>query len=267
MKGRITMKEGKLAKADLQCSIKRKEVYEKKLAKYQLKLLSMQHLLLEHKLGVLFVFEGWDAAGKGGAIKRAVANLDPRGVRVWPISAPASHEKRYQYMQRFWRKIPQYGQIAIFDRSWYGRVLVERVEKLAEPNEWKRAFQEINDFEKELTDDRYIIDKFWLHISKEEQYKRFKNRESDPLKKWKITDEDWRNRQKWDQYVIAAEEMFEKTDAVAAAWHIIPANDKWYARIAVLKQMTKSIENHLKEHGVEIVDLPDISKLKNDGAE
>ncbi|MCQ2010819.1 MAG: UDP-galactose-lipid carrier transferase [Sporolactobacillus sp.] len=258
------MKSGRLDGVNLQKEIVSKDTYEKKLAKYQLKLLSMQHLLLEHNLGVIFVFEGWDAAGKGGAIKRAVANLDPRGVRVWPIAAPAPHEKRYHYMQRFWRKIPQYGQIAIFDRSWYGRVLVERVEQLAEPKEWKRAFQEINEFEKELTNDRYMIDKFWLHIDKAEQYKRFKKRESDPLKKWKITDEDWRNREKWEHYVTAAEEMFDKTDTAAAHWHIIPANSKWYARIAILKQMTRSIENHLKANGFDLSELPDVSKIIKD---
>lgn len=169
------MKNGRFDQVDLKKEIRNKDEYEKLLTKYQLKLLTMQHLLRERQLGVLFVFEGWDAAGKGGAIKRAVANLDPRGVRVWPIAAPAPHEKRYHYMQRFWRKIPQYGEIAIFDRSWYGRVLVERVEKLAEPEEWKRAYKEINDFEKMLTEDRYMVEKFWLHISKEEQLKRFKS--------------------------------------------------------------------------------------------
>ncbi|EST12360.1 polyphosphate kinase 2 family protein [Sporolactobacillus laevolacticus] len=250
------MEKGRLAKKDLQVAIEQKEIYEKKLVKYQLKLLWMQHLLMENKLGVIFVFEGWDAAGKGGAIKRAVGNLDPRNVRVWPIAAPAPHEKRFNYMQRFWRKIPQYGQIAIFDRSWYGRVLVERVEKLAETEEWQRAYKEINNFEKLLTSDRYIIEKFWLHISKEEQYERFKKREGDPLKKWKITDEDWRNRQKWEEYVTAAEEMFDKTDKPNARWHIIPANSKWYARIAVLKQMTKSIEAHLKINGVDVTAIP-----------
>ncbi|MCL1631222.1 UDP-galactose-lipid carrier transferase [Sporolactobacillus sp. CPB3-1] len=251
------MKNGRFDQVDLKKEIRNKDEYEKLLTKYQLKLLTMQHLLRERQLGVLFVFEGWDAAGKGGAIKRAVANLDPRGVRVWPIAAPAPHEKRYHYMQRFWRKIPQYGEIAIFDRSWYGRVLVERVEKLAEPEEWKRAYKEINDFEKMLTEDRYMVEKFWLHISKEEQLKRFKKRAGDPLKQWKITDEDWRNREKWDQYVTAAEEMFEKTDTKAAPWHIIPANSKAYARIAVIRQMATSIERHLVRSGMDLKDIPD----------
>ena len=154
--------------------------------------------------------EGWDAAGKGGAIKRVTEHLDPRGFQVNPIGAPAPHEKRYHYLQRFWRKLPQYGQITIFDRSWYGRVLVERVEGFATKEEWTRAYDEINDFEKLLTDDHYIIGKFFYHISKDEQLKRFKDRENNPLKRWKITDEDWRNREKWDEYVEAMEEMFEK---------------------------------------------------------
>lgn len=247
---------GRLSNVDLNQSITDKDEYEKKLKKYQLKLLSMQHLLLERNLGVLFVFEGWDASGKGGAIKRAVANLDPRGVRVWPISAPAPHEKRYHYMQRFWRKIPQYGQIAIFDRSWYGRVLVERVEQLAKPDEWSRAYEEINEFERMLTCDRYLIHKFWLHCTKDEQHKRFKKRASDPLKKWKITDEDWRNRAKWDEYAVAAEDMFAKTDTVEAPWTIVPANNKWFARIAILKEMTKSIKEHLKANGVSQDEIP-----------
>lgn len=241
-----------LSSCDLTKTIDDHNDYEKKLKKYQLRLLSLQHFLVEKKIAVIFVFEGWDAAGKGGAIKRAVANLDPRGVRVTSIAAPAPHEKRYHYMQRFWRKIPQYGQIAIFDRSWYGRVLVERVEKFAEKKEWKRAYSEINSFEKLLTDDHYIIEKFWLHISKEEQYRRFMERQNNPLKRWKITEEDWRNRSKWDDYLEAAEEMFEKTDRPYAPWRIIPANDKNYARVAVLRYMVRAIERHFKKHGIDL---------------
>lgn len=251
------MAKGRLDQADLTQDIESRKKYNKKLGKYQLRLLALQHLLFEQKIAVIFVFEGWDAAGKGGTIKRAVANLDPRGVRVTSIAAPAPHEKRYHYMQRFWRKIPQYGQIAIFDRSWYGRVLVERIEGFAEKKEWKRAYEEINDFEKQLTDDHYIIEKFWLHISKDEQYKRFKEREENPMKRWKITGEDWRNRAKWDEYAEAAEEMFEKTDKPNAPWHIIPANSKWFARIAAAKQMVKAVENYLKKNGIPVPPYPD----------
>ncbi|WP_238537645.1 polyphosphate kinase 2 family protein [Sporolactobacillus vineae] len=241
------MKVERLSNCDLTQRIDNRKEYEKKLKKYQLRLLALQHLLVEKKIAVIFVFEGWDAAGKGGAIKRSVANLDPRGVRVTSIAAPAPHEKRYHYMQRFWRKIPQYGQIAIFDRSWYGRVLVERVEKFAEKKEWKRAYSEINSFEKLLTDDRYIIEKFWLHINKGEQYRRFMERQNNPLKQWKITEEDWRNRARWDDYLAAAEEMFEKTDRPYAPWRIIPANDKWFARVAVIRYMVHAIERNFKK--------------------
>lgn len=254
------MKETRLDHVDLTKTMKNKKKYEKKLRKYQLRLLTLQHVLVERGIAVIFVFEGWDAAGKGGAIKRAVANLDPRGVRVSSIAAPAPHEKRYHYLQRFWRKIPQYGQIAIFDRSWYGRVLVERVEGFAKEEEWQRAYDEINCFEKLLTDDHYIIEKFWLHISNDEQLKRFRERQANPLKRWKITEEDWRNRAKWKDYQIAAEEMFAKTDNSFAPWHIIPANSKWYARVAVIRQMVRAIENELTKREVALPLYPDKMK-------
>ncbi|MFT8363421.1 MAG: UDP-galactose-lipid carrier transferase [Sporolactobacillus sp.] len=244
------MGERRFPQVDLTKKIKDRKKYEARLKKYQLRLLALQHVLKEKNIAVIFVFEGWDAAGKGGAIKRAVANLDPRGYNVIPIAAPAPHEKRYHYLQRFWRKLPQYGQIVIFDRSWYGRVLVERVEGFAKEDEWKRAYHELKQFEKLLTDDHYIIEKFWLHISKDEQYKRFREREENPLKRWKITDEDWRNRSKWEAYEEAAEEMFDKTDQACAPWHIISANDKWFARVAVVKHMVNAIENHLKRAGL-----------------
>lgn len=249
-------------RVDLSQQIETKKKYHKKLKKYQLRLLALQRILRKERIAAIFVFEGWDAAGKGGAIRRAVANLDPRGFNVMPIAAPAPHEKRYHYMQRFWRKIPQYGQMAIFDRSWYGRVLVERIEAFASEDEWRRAYDEINSFEKLLTDDHYIIEKFWLHISKDEQYRRFREREENPFKRWKITDEDWRNRAKWDQYAEAAEEMFEKTDHPFAPWHVIPANSKWFARVAVVKQMTKAVEKHLSAHGIALPPYPDLLKKK-----
>lgn len=246
------MARGRLEQVDLTKKIESKQKYVKKLRKYQMKLLALQHLLYEKNIAVLLAMEGWDAAGKGGTIKRITQYLDPRGLRVTPISAPAPHEKRYHYLQRFWRKIPQYGQISIFDRSWYGRVLVERVEGFAEKEEWKRAYKEINDFEKQLTDDHYIVIKFWFHISKDEQLRRFKEREENPLKRWKITSEDWRNREKWDDYLAAAEEMFEKTDKPNARWHVIAGNNKWYARVRTLKLIVKTLEDYLKMHHVEL---------------
>ncbi|OXS78628.1 polyphosphate kinase 2 family protein [Domibacillus enclensis] len=226
-----------------------KKVYRAELEKYQRRLLALQQMLFQEKIGLIVVFEGMDAAGKGGAIKRMNEQLDPRGVLVHPISAPAPHELRYHYMQRFWRKLPQHGQIAIFDRSWYGRVLVERIEGYASEPEWKRAYDEINAFEKSLTDERYIMVKFWVQISKDEQLKRFEERQLDPVKRWKITDEDWRNRKKWAMYVEAAEEMLLKTDDPHAPWHVIEGNDKKYARVDILKKAVAHIETILGQMG------------------
>ena len=193
------------------------------------------------------MYEGWDASGKGGNIQRITEKLDPRGYHVWSISAPNEVERQYHYLWRFWTHIPARGQIAIFDRSWYGRVLVERVEKFAKKEAWKRAYRELRDFERLLVDDGTVLIKFWLHISKDEQMKRFKEREDDPFKTWKIGPEDWRNREKWDDYVEAAEEMFAETDTPDAPWHLIAANDKHYARIATARIVVKRLEEAMKE--------------------
>ncbi|OLN21445.1 UDP-galactose-lipid carrier transferase [Domibacillus antri] len=236
-------------------SIEKKE-YKTELEKYQRRLLSLQQLLFREKIGLLIAMEGVDAAGKGGAIKRLTAQLDPRGIVVHPISAPAPHELRYHYMHRFWRKLPQHGQIAIFDRSWYGRILVERIERYAAKEEWKRAYDEINHFEKLLTDDRYILIKFWVQISKDEQLRRFEERQNNPLKRWKITEEDWRNRNKWDAYTDAAEEMMRRTDHDYAPWHVIEGNDKKYARVTILRKTVEHIEKYVLESGL---NLPEYS--------
>jgi PPK2 family polyphosphate:nucleotide phosphotransferase len=208
--------------------------YKKELKQKQLKLLELQRTLVERQQTVIVVFEGPDAAGKGGAIKRVVERLDPRILRVHSIVKPTEEEYRHHYLWRFWNKLPQHGQMAVFDRSWYGRVLVERVEGFATEPEWQRAYQEINDFERTLTNDNTTIVKFWLHISKDEQLNRFKAREGDPYKHWKITDEDWRNRRKWNEHNAAAEEMFERTSTVCAPWNVIGANFKWHARLKVV---------------------------------
>lgn len=231
-----------------------KKEYKQELEKYQRRLLALQQVLFQEKIGLIAVFEGMDAAGKGGAIKRMSAELDPRGVLVHPISAPAPHEQRYHYLHRFWRKLPQHGQIAVFDRSWYGRVLVERIEGFASEPEWRRAFDEINFFEQLLTDDRYILLKFWVQISKEEQLRRFEERKNNPLKRWKITDEDWRNRKKWDAYIEAAEEMLSKTDSLLAPWHVIAGNDKKHARVAIIRKTVEHIENYLTNAGLPLPD-------------
>lgn len=220
--------------------------YKKQLKKYQLELLNMQLLLREQKKNVIIVMEGPDAAGKGGAIKRVVERLDPRLCRVYSVVKPTPEEYQHHYMWRFWNKLPPYGQIAIFDRSWYGRVLVERVEKFCSEAEWKRAYGEINEFERQLTDDGSIVIKFYLHITKDEQLDRFKRREADPYKHWKISDEDWRNRRHWSDHNAAAEDMFEKTSTPNAPWVVIPANYKWYARVKTVKSVAETLKASLK---------------------
>lgn len=221
--------------------------YKKQLKKYQLELLNSQLILREQKRSVIIVMEGPDAAGKGGAIKRLVERLDPRLVRVYSIVKPTPEEHEHHYLWRFWTKLPPYGQTAIFDRSWYGRVLVERVEKFCTEAEWKRAYREINEFEKLLVDDGAIIIKFYLQITKQEQLFRFKRREADPYKHWKINEEDWRNRRHWDQHNEAAEDMFEKTSHPHAPWVVIPANYKWYARVKVTKTVAEHVARALKD--------------------
>lgn len=236
---------------DLNLTIPKKE-YKKELEKLQSEMLSIQQFLYKNKIGLIIAFEGMDAAGKGGAIKRLTQTLDPRGFLVQPISAPQAHEKRYHYLQRFWRKLPQHGQIGIFDRSWYGRVLVERVEGFATNDEWARAYREINAFEKTLTDDRYIMIKFWIHVDKDEQLARFKERQTNPIKAWKLTDEDWRNREKFDEYVVCANEMFEKTNTTNAPWILISGNNKQYARIQVLREAIHHAKQVAEQRGLTI---------------
>lgn len=220
--------------------------YKKQLKKYQLELLNSQLILRERKMSVIVVVEGPDAAGKGGSIKRVTERLDPRLVRVYSIVKPTPEEYQHHYMWRFWNKLPPHGQIAIFDRSWYGRVLVERVEKFCSEAEWKRAYREINEFERQLADDGAIFIKLFLQVTKDEQLSRFKRREEDPYKHWKISEEDWRNRRHWDLHNAAAEDMFEKTSTDHAPWVVIPANYKWYARVKVVKTVAEKLAKALK---------------------
>lgn len=215
--------------------------YKPRLKELQMELLHWQRELSESKNSVIIVFEGPDAAGKGGAIKRITERLDPRTTRVHSIVKPTQEEYQHHYLWRFWNKLPPYGQMTIFDRSWYGRVLVERVEGFATDKEWKRAYQEINNFEQSLADDGAIFVKIYLHISKDEQLLRFKRRESDPMKHWKINDEDWRNRKKWAEHNEAAEDMFGKTSTEQAPWHVVAANFKWLARVKVVKAVVDAI--------------------------
>jgi polyphosphate kinase 2 (PPK2 family) len=238
---------GRLAEVDLSLSLDRHEeerelkALGERLAQLRL---TLGGLIGDCKLGppLIVVFEGWDASGKGGAIKRLVAPLDPRHVRVSQFAAPTPDEKRHHFLGRFWPALPGWGGMTVFDRSWYGRVLVERVEGFASEEQWRRAYGEIDDFERSLADEGAIIVKFWLHVSAEEQLKRFESRANDPLKSWKLTDEDWRNREKRPQYESAVEEMLEKTDHPHARWQLIPAESKRFARVTVTKLAIEEIE-------------------------
>ncbi len=201
----------------------------------------------EGRLGppLCVVFEGWDASGKGGAIKRLVDHLDPRHVRVSQFAAPTFDEKRHHFLWRFWPKLPGWGGMAVFDRSWYGRVLVERVEKFATKEQWQRAYGEIVGFETTLAAEGMILVKFWMHVTTEEQADRFERRRHDRLKAWKLTDEDWRNRDKRKQYEKAVEDMLERTDHPAAPWHVVAAEDKRWARVEVVTKVCEAIEERL----------------------
>jgi AMP-polyphosphate phosphotransferase len=233
-----------LRKVDLTQTIEKK-AYEERLDKLQGKLSELSWDVHDQERGVVLVYQGWDAAGKGGNIRRMVPALDARQYRVIPIGAPSQEERAQHYLWRFWRRIPPGGRFTIFDRSWYGRVLVERIEGFATQSEWRRGYDEINDFEEQLTDNGYLVMKFWIHISKDEQLARFKLRESTPHKKHKITEEDYRNREKWDQYESAVTDMVKKTDKKKAPWIIVPGNCKRFARIHVLENLCDHLEEHL----------------------
>ena len=214
--------------------------------KYQRELNNLSWECFAQKRSVVLVFEGWDAAGKGGVIRRITSAIDSRLYRVISIAAPSDEELAQQYLWRFWRQIPRAGYFTLYDRSWYGRVLVERVEQLADDHEWGRAYQEINDFEEQLVDNGIVLMKFWLHLDKEEQLTRFKARETTPWKNYKITPDDWRNREKWDEYKLAIHDMVARTSTDKAPWQLIPANDKSHARAEILRRVCDKIAAELK---------------------
>jgi polyphosphate:AMP phosphotransferase len=225
-----------------------KDTFEKRLRQRQSDLHLLQRRAAERGVSTILVFEGWDAAGKGGAIRRLTAALDARHYQVIPIAAPTDEERAHHYLWRFWRHLPRAGRVTVFDRSWYGRVLVERVEGFASPPEWMRAYAEINQFEDQLLDHGVVLVKFWLHISRAEQLRRFNERERSPFKSWKITDEDWRNRKKWDGYEQAVNEMVERTSTRRAPWTLVEANDKYYARIKVLETVCERLSKAISKH-------------------
>jgi AMP-polyphosphate phosphotransferase len=219
--------------------------YRKQLADAQAELHDLHFQIHKEQVPVLCVFEGWDAAGKGGAIKRLAECLDPRGFAVETFAAPKGEERTHHYLWRFWTRIPRAGHLTIFDRSHYGRVLVERVEGFCGNDEWTRAFREINEFEAHQTGFGMVICKFWLHITQQEQLRRFKSRERDPFRSYKLTEEDWRNRAKWPQYAQAVEEMLERTSTSTAPWTVVEANDKSYARVKIVRTVARAIKRAL----------------------
>jgi polyphosphate kinase 2 (PPK2 family) len=227
------------------------EEYEERLAKAQTRFLELRLELGGQTTGgqlgpgLLVVMEGSDAAGKGGSIKRLVAPLDPRHYQVYTYAAPDARELRHHFLWRFWSKVPGRGGMCVFDRSWYGRILVERVERYASPREWTRAFDEIVQFERGLVLEGVILVKFWLQVSPEEQLKRFESRRDDPLRQWKLTEEDWRNRDKRDPYEQAANDMFEHTDHALAPWNLVSGEQKKWARVAVIETVVRRIEEGL----------------------
>jgi polyphosphate kinase 2 (PPK2 family) len=248
---------GRLDEVDLSHSLSREES-EKRLSALQERLLALRLVLAglrdDGHLGppVCVLFEGWDASGKGGAIKRLVAPLDPRHVRVAEFAAPDATAKRHHFLWRFWPALPGWGGFTVLDRSWYGRVLVERVDKLATEEEWTRAYGEIIEFERMLTSEGTVLIKFWLHISSDEQLKRFEARAGDPLKSWKLAPDDWRNRGQRELYTQALEETFERTDTKHARWHVVAAESKHYARVHVLETVNGEIERALRRREMKL---------------
>ena len=221
------------------------DTYENKREKWLGRLNRAVRAAQAEKRSIVFVFEGWDAAGKGGAIRRLTSAIDARDYRVIPVAKPTDEEKSHHYLWRFWRHVPRAGLVTLYDRSWYGRVLVERLEGFCSEKEWRRAFGEMNDFEEQLTEHGIIVIKFWMHVSRDEQLRRFRERETTAYKQHKINAEDWRNRRKWHAYEIAVGDMLALTDTAFAPWHLIPANNKRFARLQILKTATKTIEDAL----------------------
>jgi len=238
-----------LEKIDLNKKLSKKE-YKAQLPKLRRKLYDLQTKAWETNVPSIILFEGWDAAGKGTAIQTLTARLDPRGFKLYPIRGARTYEKMHPWLWRFWLKLPNYSEMAIFDRSWYGRALVERVEGLTPEEEWRKAYRDIVDFERTIADDGYILVKFWLHMSKKEQRRRFKLLEKDPLKSWHVTEEDWEHHRQYDEYLLAVEEMLERTETEWGPWTIVEATNRWWARAKVFNTIVNALDERLKEAGV-----------------
>jgi polyphosphate kinase 2 (PPK2 family) len=233
---------------DLTKKLKKKK-YKKMMPELRARLYDLQKACWDADIPTVIVFEGWDAAGKGTSIKTLTRRLEPRGFKLYPIQAPRTYETHMPWLWRFWQKLPNYGEMAIFDRSWYGRVLVERVEGFTPEEEWRKAYRDIVNFERTIADDGYVIIKFWLHISKKEQKKRFKKLEKDPLKAWHVQPEDWEHHRKYNDYLLAVEEMLERTDTEWGRWTIVEATNKRWARVKIFETIIRRLEETLQERG------------------
>jgi polyphosphate kinase 2 (PPK2 family) len=229
---------------DMNRKLSRKQ-YDEQIGRAQVRLRELGFEIFRRQVPVWCIFEGWDAAGKGGAIKRVTEMLDPRGFTVSTYAAPRGAEKTHHYLWRFWNSLPRAGHLAVFDRSHYGRVLVERVEGFCNQDEWRRAFREINEFEEHQHSTGMVICKFWLHITKDEQLRRFRSRETDPFRSYKLTEEDWRNRAKWEVYSEAVEDMLQNTSTPYAPWTVVEGNDKYSARVKVVRTIVNAIEKQI----------------------
>ncbi len=237
-----------LEKIDLSRSLKKKE-YKAQMPKLQRRLYDLQHAAWKGDIPSVIIFEGWDAAGKGTTINTLTQRLDPRGFKLQPIRAARTYEKMHPWLWRFWNRLPNYGEMAIFDRSWYGRVLVERVERFAPKREWRKGYRDIVDFERTIADDGYVLIKFWLHIGKEEQRRRFKQLEKDPLKSWQVTKEDWDHHKSYKKYYLAVEEMLERTETEWGSWTIVEATNRWWCRAKVFNTIIEVLSDRLEKEG------------------
>ena len=260
-----------LEKVDLTKKLKKTE-YKEERNRLRQRLYDLEKACWDANLPSMIVFEGWDAAGKGTSINQLTRRLDPRGFKLYSIQAPRTYETHMPWLWRFWQKVPNYGEMAILDRSWYGRLLVERVEGFTPEEEWRKAFRDIVDFERTLADDGYVIIKFFLHISKEEQTKRFKTLEKDPLEAWHVQAEDWEHHRKYDQYVEAIEEMLERTDTEWGRWTIVEATDRRWARVRIFRTVVNRLEYALAARGHPLPEGPEEDFGENydsgwDGAE
>jgi polyphosphate kinase 2 (PPK2 family) len=243
-----------LEKIDLSRKLSRHE-YKTLIPRLQRRLYDLEKACWDANIPSIIVFEGWDAAGKGTSINLLTSRLDPRGFKLYPIQAPRTFETHLPWLWRFWLKIPNYGEMAIFDRSWYGRVLVERVEGLTPVREWRKGYRDIVDFERALADDGCVITKFLLHISKKEQKRRFKRLEKDPLKSWHVQPEDWEHHRKYGEYLLAMEEMLERTDTEWGPWTIVEATDRRWARVKIFQTIIQRLEEALKDRGLELPEM------------